>query len=667
MIAISYRREDSTPVAGRLQDRLRAEFGVENVFMDFDSIPYGVDFREHIKRTLERADVVVAVVGPAWLGQQGDVSRRIDDASDFVRLEIAGALQRGIPVIPILVDNTPMPKPDTLPADIQGFAFRNALVLDTGIDFHHHADRLIAGIRKLLNDVPETPGIPRQESKPAHEKNALREDQQSGAKAEQSKWARILDRLKATTSLTKPKEEPSSVEPSTEESAPKLKRVSRAEKPRPAPITATLPQVARAPMAKGPHRFGLNRKRIVMACLVVLLVVCYFGIMLFGDRMWSNKAAKPVSESTPVPSATATETVTPLVATTTATSPPPMETGSQLTNVPVTTGNASGSLQPSKEIGTETTPFISSDQTPAPPASPEIARANPVTQDGPSGKNGRTWQTWIGEFVRQFVSANQLKDANATLAFYAPRVDYFDDRWKDQAYVRSDIEKYNERWPLRRDSIEGDIHLQEKVPDKKYVASFKLNFYAESAPRAVWTKGQFAIDLDISVVDGIPRISGIKEKMLHQQKGKPNPAMPNSPTPATTQGSGFTSPVAPAQSEAGFCSWMANDNGQFNSFFDQQNDAGSFPVLIEGRLHKGVWEYRAIFVTKPVRQLAYYSCWGYSPRKYEQFKSKLKAAGYDILSQQTFDDVVANKIYQTVWVRSDQMPAAKECLKRTVR
>src|SRR5205807_7936552 len=127
MIAISYRREDSTPVAGRLQDRLSTEFGVENVFMDFDSIPYGVDFREHIKRTLERADVVVAVVGPGWLGAQKEALRRIDDPSDFVRLEIAGALQRGIPVIPVLVDDTLMPKADALPPDLQSFAFRNAL------------------------------------------------------------------------------------------------------------------------------------------------------------------------------------------------------------------------------------------------------------------------------------------------------------------------------------------------------------------------------------------------------------------------------------------------------------------------------------------------------------------------------------------------------------
>src|SRR5260370_2720035 len=116
MIAISYRREDSTPIAGRLHDRLRAEFGKENVFMDFDSIPYGVDFRDHIAQTLERADILIAVIGAGWLGHRaGESTRRIDDATDFVRLEIAGALQRGIPVIPILVAETSIPMQYNLP------------------------------------------------------------------------------------------------------------------------------------------------------------------------------------------------------------------------------------------------------------------------------------------------------------------------------------------------------------------------------------------------------------------------------------------------------------------------------------------------------------------------------------------------------------------------
>jgi hypothetical protein len=121
--------------------------------MDFDSIPPGVDFREQIKQTIERANLVIAVIGPDWLGERSG-SRRIDDPADFVRLEIAYALNRGIPVIPVLVDDAPMPKADRLPPDIEALAFRNALPLDSGIDFHSHTDRLIVGIRGALSGAP---------------------------------------------------------------------------------------------------------------------------------------------------------------------------------------------------------------------------------------------------------------------------------------------------------------------------------------------------------------------------------------------------------------------------------------------------------------------------------------------------------------------------------
>ena len=156
MIAISYRRQDSSPVAGRLYDRLQAEFGKGSVFMDFDSIPYGVDFREHIKQTLQRAKVVVAIIGPEWSGGKELSNRRIDDPTDFVRLEVASALENGIPIIPVLVNNTPMPEAKNLPPELEGLAFRNGLALDTGIDFHHHADRLIAGIHRVVDPPKET-------------------------------------------------------------------------------------------------------------------------------------------------------------------------------------------------------------------------------------------------------------------------------------------------------------------------------------------------------------------------------------------------------------------------------------------------------------------------------------------------------------------------------
>ncbi len=148
MISLSYRREDSVAIAGRLYDRLQSSFGKKNVFMDFDSIPGGADFREHISRTIEESDVVIALIGPNWLGQ-GDGARRIDDPADFVRLEVGLALERGIPVIPVLINQTEMPKPDLLPENLQALPYRNALPLDSGRDFHSHAERLVGAVRAI--------------------------------------------------------------------------------------------------------------------------------------------------------------------------------------------------------------------------------------------------------------------------------------------------------------------------------------------------------------------------------------------------------------------------------------------------------------------------------------------------------------------------------------
>ena len=91
-------------------------------------------------------------------------------------------------------------------------------------------------------------------------------------------------------------------------------------------------------------------------------------------------------------------------------------------------------------------------------------------------------------------------------------------------------------------------------PDRKLT---KLNFYAESAPRAIWTKGQFAIDLGITIVDGVLKISGIREKLVHQQKGQPgSPPTNNAPRKSYAYGipiqgkPGFVrSPCAPSKGE----------------------------------------------------------------------------------------------------------------------
>jgi hypothetical protein len=147
MIAISYRREDTAPITGRIYDRLQAIFSRDQVFIDLDSIPFGVDFRTHISESLNRCDTLLVVIGPHWLGMSPDGSRRIDDPTDFVRLEVAQALVRNIRVIPLLIDRTEMPSCSSLPEDLKSLAFRNALRVDSGADFHHHIDRLCSSLR----------------------------------------------------------------------------------------------------------------------------------------------------------------------------------------------------------------------------------------------------------------------------------------------------------------------------------------------------------------------------------------------------------------------------------------------------------------------------------------------------------------------------------------
>jgi hypothetical protein len=150
MIVISYRREDTQWIAGRIFDRLEGHYGPGNVFMDIDNIPYGTDFREHLRQTLDRCDILIAVVGPNWSGLNDAGESRLHEEADWVRIEIATALEKKVPVIPLLVDGTRMPKPRDLPEDLRGFPFRQAARVDSGIDFRVHMERLTKSMDRLL-------------------------------------------------------------------------------------------------------------------------------------------------------------------------------------------------------------------------------------------------------------------------------------------------------------------------------------------------------------------------------------------------------------------------------------------------------------------------------------------------------------------------------------
>ncbi len=163
-ICLSYRRSDSAAVAGRIYDRLAARYGTEAVFMDITGIPYGADFRERILKAWQGAELLIAVIGPAWLGKKTEGPGRIHERLDPVRVEIETALRRDMPVIPVLVGGASMPSHNELPRSIGKLAYRNGMPVDSSLDFEPHMQRLLTAIDRALGvKVATEPSLARQD------------------------------------------------------------------------------------------------------------------------------------------------------------------------------------------------------------------------------------------------------------------------------------------------------------------------------------------------------------------------------------------------------------------------------------------------------------------------------------------------------------------------
>jgi hypothetical protein len=129
-IVISYRHDDSADAAHHLYQALVARFGPESVFIDVENIDLGENFAEVLDEQVGFCDALIAVIGKKWLvSAHADGTRRLDDPHDWVRLEIASAISRGIKVIPVLLDGATLPERRDLPGPIASLIEAQALEL----------------------------------------------------------------------------------------------------------------------------------------------------------------------------------------------------------------------------------------------------------------------------------------------------------------------------------------------------------------------------------------------------------------------------------------------------------------------------------------------------------------------------------------------------------
>jgi hypothetical protein len=150
-VFISYRRDDSADVTGRIHERLLRHFARDVVFKDVDSIPLGIDFRQHLEGALGQCRVLIGVIGDQWI-ERGIATgkRRIDDPRDQLRIELEVALSRNIPLVPVLVRKASVPSEEQLPSSLKSLAYRNGIQVRPDPDFNGDRDRLIKGIEPYL-------------------------------------------------------------------------------------------------------------------------------------------------------------------------------------------------------------------------------------------------------------------------------------------------------------------------------------------------------------------------------------------------------------------------------------------------------------------------------------------------------------------------------------
>ena len=154
-IFINYRTSDVPYGAAMLDTALSQHFGTACVFRASRSIAPGDRWEAEMMAAVAGCGVLLAVIGRGWLDAQDDRgNRRLDDPEDFVRREIKIALERGIRVVPVLMEDVRRLDGVGLPEDIAELVSHQSVRVhyrSSTVDIPH----LVSELRKLLPDLPE--------------------------------------------------------------------------------------------------------------------------------------------------------------------------------------------------------------------------------------------------------------------------------------------------------------------------------------------------------------------------------------------------------------------------------------------------------------------------------------------------------------------------------
>ena len=166
-IFLNYRAGITDPsLAHRIKDYLLASGAVAEVLT---SAAGPTQPHADLVRTVSSCDAFVAIIGAGWAEVETASRRLINDPADPIRMEIVAALNRIMPLVPVLVDGATLPEPYDIDQALQGLTLRDGITVEST-----HLERGLARLMDIL-----APGASRP---PAEASRIVRKDRAAEAK-----------------------------------------------------------------------------------------------------------------------------------------------------------------------------------------------------------------------------------------------------------------------------------------------------------------------------------------------------------------------------------------------------------------------------------------------------------------------------------------------------
>ena len=151
-VFLSYRRADNTTgLVTRLREALPLHLPRVRHFLDITDPDPEAHVPTRIRSAISNAPVLLVLIGRHWLGRltEGPDRLRINQKDDFVRMEIAEALENKVPLVLILMAGARIPKKGNLPENIRALLSAENVLELSDTHFDTEVDAIVKAITRI--------------------------------------------------------------------------------------------------------------------------------------------------------------------------------------------------------------------------------------------------------------------------------------------------------------------------------------------------------------------------------------------------------------------------------------------------------------------------------------------------------------------------------------